>query len=154
MLRTHWKPLSLVLAAIVVVAALGVGAAFAAPAAQTTSTATDYHQVFLSKLAQNLGTLYCETRHRLVEWLAWMDLEIDNIRRVLRRCLNQGDFQHGIDLATALGWYWITRASTEGARLLDQLLASGTSNLPAHAWAYFIRGFLAVLQSNPLAARP
>jgi len=55
MLRTHWKLLSLVLAAIVLVVALGVGAAFAAPAAQITSPATDYHQVFLAKLAQILG---------------------------------------------------------------------------------------------------
>ena len=29
-------------------------------------------------------------RYGLVEWLAWMDLEIDNIRSVLRRCLVRG----------------------------------------------------------------
>jgi hypothetical protein len=86
--------------------------------------------------------------------LEWMDIEIDNIRWVIRRCLNHGDLQHGIDLATALGWYWITRACTEGARWLDELLASGSASAPALAWAYFIRGFLAVLQSDPRAARP
>ena len=30
-------------------------------------------------------------RYRLVEWLEWMDLEIDNIRSVLRRCLVHAD---------------------------------------------------------------
>jgi len=30
-----------------------------------------------------------EGRHRLLEWLDWMDLEIDNVRAVLRRCLEQ-----------------------------------------------------------------
>ena len=90
----------------------------------------------------------------LVEWLEWMDLEIDNVRSVLRRCLSRGDFQRGIDLATSMGWYWITRATTEGVRWLDELLAAGPASNPANAWAYQIRGFLSVLQSDPVGARP
>jgi hypothetical protein len=31
----------------------------------------------------------------LPEWLQWMDLEIDNVREVLRRCLSQRDLQVG-----------------------------------------------------------
>jgi predicted ATPase/DNA-binding CsgD family transcriptional regulator len=95
-----------------------------------------------------------EGRYRQLEWLEWADLEIDNIRSVLQRSLTQGDFDLGIDLATSLGWYWVTRATTEGTRWLDELLASGGGNLQTRAWAYFIRGFLAVLKADPAAARP
>ena len=56
---------------------------------------------------------------------AWADLEIDNVRAVLQRCLIRADAARGIDLAANLGWYWITRATSEGMRWLDELLASG-----------------------------
>src|SRR6266545_4458208 len=95
-----------------------------------------------------------EARFRLPDWLAWMDLEIDNIRSVLRRCLAESDSVRGIQLATSLGWFWITRATTEGVRWLDLLLASGPGNPETLGWSYFIRGFLAVLQGDWTAARP
>ncbi|MEU6788417.1 LuxR C-terminal-related transcriptional regulator [Nonomuraea angiospora] len=91
-----------------------------------------------------------EARFRLVEWLAWMDLEIDNIRSVLRRC----PAREGAALVYSLGWYWMTRATSEGVRWLDALLASGPGDPRARARGYFMRGFLAVLQSDPPAARP
>jgi predicted ATPase/DNA-binding CsgD family transcriptional regulator len=94
-----------------------------------------------------------EGRYRLLEWLAWMDLEIENIRAVLRRCMDHQDIRRGIDLATCLIWYWITRATAEGVRWLDELLARDAEPA-AHPWAYFVRGFLAVLQNDPAAARP
>jgi predicted ATPase len=31
-------------------------------------------------------------RYRLVEWLTWAELEIDNLRAVLQQCLAHGDF--------------------------------------------------------------
>ena len=93
-------------------------------------------------------------RYRLVEWLEWMDLEIDNVRSVLQRCLHNRDYEHGIDLASSVGWYWVTRATTEGVRWLDELLVRGIANPDSRAPAYFIRGFLAVLQSDPTMARP
>ena len=43
-----------------------------------------------------------EGRHRLLEWLPWMELEIDNIRAVLRRSLDQDELRAGIDLAISL----------------------------------------------------
>jgi predicted ATPase/DNA-binding CsgD family transcriptional regulator len=94
-----------------------------------------------------------EGRYRLIDWLAWMELEIDNIRAVLRRCRDHEDYRRGIDLATCLIWYWITRATTEGVRWLDELLAR-EANPVASPWTYFVRGFLAVLQNDPAAARP
>ena len=93
-------------------------------------------------------------RYRLLEWLDWMALEIDNVRSVLRRCLVRGDLARGTDLATSAGWFWVTRASSEGARWLDELLRAGQANPGMAAWAYFMRGFLAVLQADPASARP
>jgi predicted ATPase/DNA-binding CsgD family transcriptional regulator len=95
-----------------------------------------------------------QARHRLAEWLEWVDLEIDNIRAVLRHCLNQADFSPGIQLANSLYWYWVTRGTAEGVRWLDELLASEDDHVPAHASAYYLRGFLANLQAAPSAARP
>jgi predicted ATPase/DNA-binding CsgD family transcriptional regulator len=87
-------------------------------------------------------------RYRLLPSLAWLDLEIDNIRAVLRTCINRHDFPRAVGIATALIWYWVTRATTEGVRWLDELLAGPIAN----PWTYFARGFLGVLQSDPDAA--
>jgi predicted ATPase/DNA-binding CsgD family transcriptional regulator len=92
-------------------------------------------------------------RFALLEWLGWMDLEIDNVRSVLRRCLDHADVEWGIALASSLGWYWMTRATTEGLRWFDELLSADDDPV-AHVWAWFMRGFLAVLQSDAAGARP
>jgi DNA-binding CsgD family transcriptional regulator len=91
-----------------------------------------------------------EGRYRLLDWLAWADLEIDNIRAVLGRC--RGDAATGLQLATSLSWYWITRATTEGIRWLDGFLAAGEADPQVEGWAWFIRGFLGVLKADPAAA--
>ncbi|HEY5275291.1 MAG TPA: LuxR C-terminal-related transcriptional regulator [Coriobacteriia bacterium] len=93
-------------------------------------------------------------RYGLVEWLAWMDLEIDNIRSVLRRCLVHGDASRGMDLAASLRWFWYTRATTEGVRWLDAFLAIGPGDPEPQARAEYMRGMLAVLLVDPTAARP
>jgi DNA-binding CsgD family transcriptional regulator len=95
-----------------------------------------------------------DVRFHLLEWLPWIDLEIDNIRAVLGHCLDAGDSMRGISLATSLSWFWINRAMTEGVRWLDELLAVGPSDPETLAWAYFLRGFLAVLQGDSESARP
>ena len=95
-----------------------------------------------------------DARFHLLEWLRWTDLEIDNIRAVMRHCLSRGDSRRGIDLVTSLSWFWITRATTEGVRWLDEMLASGPGDPDTLAWTYFIRGFLAVLQGDWATARP
>src|SRR5438132_4972593 len=95
-----------------------------------------------------------QSRYRLAEGHDWMDLEIDNIRAVLGRCLARRDALSGIDLATSVGWYWITRATTEGVRWLDDLAVCGPGHPEAQFWAYFLRGFLAVLKADAAAAGP
>jgi len=99
--------------------------------------------------------LALEGRYRLLDWLAWADLEIDNVRAVLQRCVTRGDAARGAELAACLGWFWITRATTEGIRWLDTFLAfPDRGNTQARGWAYFMRGFLAVLKADPAGARP
>ena len=94
-------------------------------------------------------------RYRLLDWLTWADLEIDNVRAVMQRCLGRGDAACGVDLAACLGWFWITRATTEGIRWLDAFLAvEDRGNTAGRGWAYFMRGFLAVLKADPAGARP
>jgi len=93
-----------------------------------------------------------EARYGLVRWLAWIDLEIDNVREVLRRCLVNGDRARGNELAFSLGWYWMTRATSEGARWLDGFLAGAAEDMEINAPAHFMRGFLAVLQADATIA--
>jgi DNA-binding CsgD family transcriptional regulator len=92
-------------------------------------------------------------RFHLVEWLAWLDLEIDNLRAVLHRFRLEGEHERGLDLVCALVWYWVTRATSEGQRWLDLFLDAVPGDTRASTGAHFLRGFLAVLQSDPTTAR-
>jgi len=95
---------------------------------------------------QRCARFGAEGRYRLVEWLTWIEPEIDNVRALLRAL---SDDVRGVALATSLIWYWVTRATTEGVRWLDELAPAAAS-----PWTYFARGFLAVLQSDPVVAVP
>ena len=95
-----------------------------------------------------------QARFRLVAWLGWMDVEIDNIRWVLRRCALRGDAERGTGLAVDVGWYWVTRSMTEGVRWLDEFLAMGPGDAVSYAGGLFMRGFIAMLQVDPVTARP
>jgi predicted ATPase/DNA-binding CsgD family transcriptional regulator len=93
-------------------------------------------------------------RYRLVEWLAWADLEIDNLRAVLDQCVRRGDLARGLDVAASMRYYWITHGTTEAVRWLDQLLTAGDASPPTLVRAYYLRGWLSLLQGDPVAARP
>jgi predicted ATPase/DNA-binding CsgD family transcriptional regulator len=95
-----------------------------------------------------------EARYGLVEWLGWMELEIDNIRSVLQGYVVRADVARGLDLTCALSWYWVTRATSEGTRWFDELLLSAALLPQPPGLAYFLRGFLAVLQYDPATAAP
>src|SRR5207248_5245193 len=95
-----------------------------------------------------------QARYRLLEWLAWAEMEIDNIRAVLQRCLARGDSARGLDIAASMKYYWITHGTTEGVRWLDPLLASGEASPPTLVRAYYLRGWLSLLQGDPAAASP
>ncbi len=95
-----------------------------------------------------------EARYHLVEWLAWADLEIDNLRAVLHQCVGRGDLARGLDIAASLRYYWITHGTTEAVRWLDQLLPAGDASAPTLVRAYYLRGWLSMLQGDPAAGRP
>ena len=92
-------------------------------------------------------------RYGLLDWLAWVDLEIDNIRAVLQRCIARGDLARGLEIAASLGYFWITRGTTESVRWLDQLLAAGDASPETEVRACFFRGWLSLLRAEPVDAR-
>ena len=95
-----------------------------------------------------------QARYRLVKWLAWADLEIDNIRAVLHQCVARGDLARGLDIAASMGYYWITHGTTESTRWLDQLLGAEDAAPATQVRAYYLRGWLSLLQADAATARP
>jgi predicted ATPase/DNA-binding CsgD family transcriptional regulator len=95
-----------------------------------------------------------EARYDLVEWLAWAELEIDNLRAVLDQCLRRGDVSRALDIAASMRYYWITHGTTEAIRWLDQLLSPGDASPPTLVHAFYLRGWLSLLQGDPIAGRP
>jgi predicted ATPase/DNA-binding CsgD family transcriptional regulator len=95
-----------------------------------------------------------DARHRPLEWLPWVELEIDNIRSALQKCLAVADWRRGLEIATSIGCYWVTRGTTESMRWFDELLASAADSPDVPARAYHFRGWLSMLQIEPEAARP
>ena len=93
-------------------------------------------------------------RYHLVEWLAWADLEIDNLRAVLHQCIRREDLARGLDIAASMRYYWITHGTTEAVRWLDQLLPAADASAPTMVRAYYLRGWLSMLQGDPAAGRP
>jgi len=53
----------------------------------------------------------------------------------------------------ALVWYWVTRATTEGQRWLNLFLDAAPDGPRTNTGAHFLRGFLAILQADPITAR-
>ncbi len=95
-----------------------------------------------------------QARYRLLEWLPWAELEIDNIRAVLHNCLARGDLSRGLDIAASMRYYWITHGTTESMRWLDVLLASEEASPQTRIRACYIRGWLSMLQGDPAGGRP
>jgi predicted ATPase/DNA-binding CsgD family transcriptional regulator len=93
-----------------------------------------------------------QARYRLVEWLNWADLEIDNVRAVLSDCVARGDHARGLDIATSMRYYWITHGTTESTRWLDQLLVSGEGSPITMIRAYYLRGWLGLLKGDAVTA--
>ena len=66
-----------------------------------------------------------------VEWLDWLESELDNLRAALEWSLGGEEVEIGLRLAGALNWFWFRRGYyNEGQRWLEESL-SGSSRLPA-----------------------
>lgn len=107
----------------------------------------DHYVTVCSKFAEG-------ARSRLLEWIPWVELEIDNLRGVLRQCLAKGEVSRGLDVAVSLHLYWITRGTAEGIRWVDELLAAGQPSEGRRWRTYHLRGWLSLVQGDPEAARP
>ncbi len=95
-----------------------------------------------------------EARYHLVEWLAWADLEIDNLRAMLHQCVIRGDLARGLDIAASMQYYWITHGTTEAVDWLDQLLPAAKASASTMVRAYYLRAWLSMLQGDPAASAP
>ena len=95
-----------------------------------------------------------EARYHLVEWLAWADLEIDNLRAMLHQCVSRGDLARGLDIAASMQYYWITHGTTEAVGWLDQLLPAAQASASTLVRAYYLRAWLSMLQGDPAASAP
>ena len=92
-------------------------------------------------------------RYRLVEWLRWAELEIDNIRAMLHHCVARGDHARGLDIAASMRYYWLTHGTTEAIGWLDQLLEPDEASAETRVQAYYLRGWLSLIQADPPTAR-
>ena len=82
-------------------------------------------------------------------WLGALDLEADNIRMALRRCLADPDAADlGLAMAAGLGQYWRTRAVSEGAHWIDALLDRRGGDDAIRGEALFVKVDLSVVQGD------
>jgi len=87
-----------------------------------------------------------------LDWLEWMDAEIDNIRALLKRYLDSSRYKAGVEILAALVWFWLTRASNEGVIWLDAFLRHDEGETRDLAWAHAVRGIIAAQLVEPAKA--
>src|SRR6266568_3642024 len=89
-----------------------------------------------------------QARSQPVQWLEWIELEIDNIRLILERCLARGDFARGLDLAAAIG-HLLDHARDHRERALARSTARIRRGVSPNAGA----GLLPSRMAEPAAGR-
>jgi predicted ATPase/DNA-binding CsgD family transcriptional regulator len=91
---------------------------------------------------------------RIVHWLKRLDDELDNVRAALAHCLDGPDHALGVSMVGSLGWYWSTRAVSEGVYWLDLFLSRREDDSAALAQALFVRGYIAMVQGDTAIGQP
>ena len=92
--------------------------------------------------------------HRPLDWLSWVEREIDNLRLALHLCVAAADWSRGLDIVTALGPYWSTRGTRECRQWLDALMAAAGESTSLPAAVYRLRGWCDMRRADGEAARP
>jgi predicted ATPase/DNA-binding NarL/FixJ family response regulator len=79
------------------------------------------------------------------DWLARLDVELDNIRAALDWSIEHAEAETAHRLAFAVGWYWyVTRQLSEGCAWTERSLAcTGPSTAEARSAALIMTGWLA-----------
>lgn len=93
-----------------------------------------------------------EAWYNPLDWLEWMDAEIDNIRTLLKRHIDASRYKAGVEILAALVWFWLTRATNEGVIWLDAFLRHNEGETRDLAWAHAVRGIIAAQLVEPLKA--
>ena len=108
------------------------------------------HLSFYSRLCRPSEVLRgAEDVASKLAWLGALDLEADNIRMALRRCLDDPDAADlGLVMAAGLGQYWRTRAVSEGAHWIDALLDRRGGDDGIRGEALFVKVDLSVVQGD------
>jgi tetratricopeptide (TPR) repeat protein len=92
------------------------------------------HAAFFLNLAEQAAEHFRGPDQR--PWLETLDQELDNTRAVIRRAIDAGEPETGLQLAAALTQYWLARSHTkEGRGYLEELLALPTQNTTSAARA-------------------
>jgi tetratricopeptide (TPR) repeat protein len=103
------------------------------------------HYIDLSELA------YTERFDRGLTWVRKLEEEHDNLRAALDD-LEDRDPLHYLQLAGALGWFWLARSHfAEGTRRLEEALASAVPDGPLTARALVFLGTIDVDETNMLS---
>ena len=104
------------------------------------------HYLALGELA------YTERFERGLTWAGRLDEEHDNLRAALDHLQHRDPLRH-LQLAGALGWYWMARAHfAEGARRLEHALASNAEDGPLTARALTYLGAIDATRGQFAAA--
>ena len=103
------------------------------------------HYVALGELA------YTERFDRGLTWVRKLEEEHDNLRAALDD-LQDRDSLHYLQLAGALGWFWLARSHfAEGTRRLEEALASPVADVPLTARALAFLGTIDVDETDMLS---
>ena len=105
------------------------------------SAASDRHARWFLQLAERAWPeIYGSASRR---GLAWLDVELDNLRAALGWLIEQGDAETAQRLAFATGWYWYaTGQAREGTVWAERAAALGPSTPPVQAAALIMAGWL------------
>ncbi len=106
------------------------------------------HLDYFLALAQQADR-HIRGREQLI-WLQYLDNERDNLRAAFTYALQTSSGTHGLQLASALAWYWVIRTYfSEGSKWLQDMLAlSKDGNSHSRATALYRAGVLAWCRSD------
>jgi predicted ATPase/DNA-binding CsgD family transcriptional regulator len=106
------------------------------------------HIAYFLFLAQQADAILRGRKQRI--WLHRLDCERDNLRAALTYALHIPAAQHGLQLASALAWYWIMRTSfSEGGLWLQEMLSLVRDEDPhIRATALYRAGIVAWFRSD------
>ena len=91
------------------------------------SAVRDAHANWYANYVERAGTEV--NGEEQAAWYALLEAEHDNLRSVLKRCLEGGDIDAGLQMASRLWHFWMMRGHfLEGLRWIEQLLGGKAGN--------------------------